>query len=67
VLKRCLIDTKLIPWEQFSHFTGVIERHAMEIVKVLQEIGYKTSDNEIGPSYLLHIPIEKALVQKNLK
>jgi hypothetical protein len=63
-LKNCLSSTQLIPWLEFSHFTGVIDRHAMVMKQVLQEKGFKTTDNEISQSYLLHIPIAKALEQK---
>jgi hypothetical protein len=64
VLKNCLSLTQLIPWLEFSHFTGVIERHAMVMKQVLQEKGFKTTNDEISQSYLLHIPIAKALEQK---
>ena len=63
-LKNCLLSTQLIPWLEFSHFTGVIDRHAMVMKQVLQEKCFKTTDNEISQSYLLHIPIAKALEQK---
>lgn len=63
-LKKCMSTTQLIPWLEFSHFTGVIERHALIMTQVLQEKGFKTTENEISPSYLLHIPIAKALEQK---
>jgi hypothetical protein len=42
----------------------VIERHAMVMKQVLQEKGFKTTNDEISQSYLLHIPIAKALEQK---
>jgi hypothetical protein len=63
-LKNCLLSTSLIPWLEFSHFTGVIERHAMIMKLVMQEKGFKTTGDEISSSFLLHIPIAKALEQK---
>ncbi|XP_059475512.1 uncharacterized protein LOC132196705 [Neocloeon triangulifer] len=61
LLKQCLTETKLIPWEKFSHFTGVLESHAKIMESVLQIKGFKTSEDEISQSFLLHIPIEEAL------
>jgi len=64
LLKSCLARTKLIPWEDFTHFTGVLERHAVVMSEVLKSKGFKNTEKEISQSFLLHIPIEEALQQK---
>ncbi|XP_065340264.1 uncharacterized protein LOC135939685 [Cloeon dipterum] len=64
LLKQCLSETKLIHWEEFTHFTGVLECHATIMSAVLGSKGFKNTDAQISQSFLLQIPIERALKQK---
>lgn len=60
-LKRALVETKLIPWQKFSHFSGVIGTHIHTVVEAIREIGLKPQySNLYVPCHMHYLSAEDA-------
>lgn len=59
-LKKALVETKMIPWQYFSHFSGVISKHIPICVDAMREVGLKLYDNLYVPCHMHYLSAEEA-------
>ncbi|CAB3376460.1 Hypothetical predicted protein [Cloeon dipterum] len=59
-LRTVLSESKLIPWDRLSHFSGVIERHIPICAEAIRQVGLTPVDNLYVPCYMHYIAAEDA-------
>jgi len=59
-LKKALVESKLIPWPQFSHFSGVVAKHIPICVDAMRQVGLTLYDNLYVPCHMHFLSAQDA-------